>query len=201
MLDARREEGLVVGSGWLGDAVWAWLSGVYALAHLQIGDPSRAAHVLYAYADHAAPTGTWVEEQSVRTKGTRTGGDVSDAEQSGIFLALVRSMIALERHDSLELLAGVPSHWLHPDGVIELKNSFTRYGPVTFRLTITGDGKQVHIACDAVDGRRSHGGVILHLATLKSLGYHLSGGGTLPDRMVWGWRMPKTLSLTKETNP
>jgi hypothetical protein len=198
MLDARREEGLVVGSGWIQDAVWAWLGGVYAMAHLHVGDPARAPEVLSAYAEHAAPTGVWVEEQTVRAKGTRTGGDISDAEQSSIFVALVRSMIALERGASLEFLRGVPRSWFNAGAMIRLENVFTRFGPTSFRCTVSGDGTRAEIVCDAVDGRGSEGSPVLHLRMLRELGFRSVDGSPLPDVMPWAWKTPQRLALVRD---
>ena len=197
MLDARREEGLVVSSGWVTDAVWVWLSGVYAMAHLQVGDPARAQEVLYAYANHATTTGTWIEEQQVRSKGTRTGGDVSDAEQSGVFLALVRSMIALERDESLEFLASIPPGWVRPGATIALRNSFTRFGPVTMTLTISGDGRRGEIRCDAVDGRGSAGTPAIRLSVLKAAGYSSPDGSPLPDVVNGTWKKAMKVEFWK----
>ena len=78
-----------MGSGWR----MAMARRSHGIAHDLAGNASRARELLYAFANHATPTGTWVEEQSLKGKGERTGGDVSDAEASAVFIYHVRRLL------------------------------------------------------------------------------------------------------------
>ena len=70
--------------------------------------------LLQAYADHATPFGTWVEEQQPKAIGTRTSGDMSDAEASAFFVQAVRSFMVRERGTTLHLLDGIPPRGWSP---------------------------------------------------------------------------------------
>lgn len=188
MLEATRKEGLIASSGWLNNGVWPWLGGIHGIAQELYGRHDRAHDLLYAYANHAAPVGTWVEEQHTRDMGMATAGDVSNAEASAIFIHLVRILLVRENADELELLAGVPVHWLVPKARIELNEVWTDFGPMTLRLTISPDGKAASLFVSAIDGRSSKGKPVVFLAGIKKLGFVAATGEALPDKLsgVWG---------------
>ncbi len=171
MLDGTLQEGLVSGSGWVPDGVWSWLGGVHGIAHDLAGNPLRAQELLYAFANHATPTGTWVEEQSLKDKGERTGGDVSDAEASAVFVYHVRRLLVRERLDDLELLAGIPDAWLKPGATTALNRVFTEFGPLSFHLTLSPDGSRAELHLSPIDGRGSKGAPVLFLQALKRQGF------------------------------
>jgi hypothetical protein len=197
MLDATTQEGLITGSGWLNNGVWPWLGGIHGLAHELYGHHTRAHDLLYAYANHAAPVGTWVEEQHTRDIGTATAGDVSNAEASAVFIHLVRALLIRERLDDLELLAGVPPEWLVSNAKIALNEILTDFGPVTLRLTITADGKSATLVVAPIDGRDSAGKPVVVLQALKKLGFVSASGEVLPDKIVGAWKKPMKIYLRK----
>jgi hypothetical protein len=197
MLDARTSEGLIVSSGWLTDAVWPWLGGTYSLAHQWFGNAQRAEEILYAFANHATTTGTFLEEQLTRDKGTRTSGDASDAEASSLLVDAVRNLIVRERRGNLEVLAGIPGHWIKPGARIELRRGFTLFGPLTLLLQVEADGKTVDITASPVNGRGTDGHVEVRLETLRKAGYRTTEGAMLPDRMVFAWQQPISLRFVK----
>lgn len=199
MLDSTRQEGLVTGSGWVPDGVWPWLGGVHGIAHELAGNASRACELLYAFANHATPTGTWVEEQNLRTKPERQGGDVSDAEASAVFVYHVRRLLVRERLNDLQLLAGIPRAWLSPGSTTALNNLFTEFGPLSLRLAIASDGSRAEIALSPIDGRGSSGAPVVFMGELKRLGFAYADGRPLPDRLTWTWG--KELRLECRRNP
>ncbi|MCG3117949.1 MAG: hypothetical protein ALAOOOJD_00074 [bacterium] len=188
MLEATTKQGLITSSGWLNNGVWPWLGGIHGIAQELYGQHDRAHDLLYAYANHAAPAGTWVEEQQMKDVGTATTGDVSNAEASAIFIHFVRILLVRERLNDLELLAGVPHHWLVPKAQIAVNEVWTDFGPVTLRLTISPDGKSAAFFVSPIDGRGSKGQPIVFLAGLKKLGFVAANGEALPDKLsgVWG---------------
>jgi hypothetical protein len=187
MLDSTLKEGLIANSGWLKDGVWPWLGGVHGIAHSFEGNNKNATDLLYAYANHASALGTWVEEQQTRDVGTSTTGDVSNAEASAVFVHFIRNLIARERLENLEILAGIPPEWLIPGGRIELNNGYTEFGPVTARLAISSDGRSADLFVSAIDGRNSVGKPVIFLQTLREAGYVFENDSPLPDVLEGSW--------------
>jgi hypothetical protein len=201
MLDSTRKEGLVSGSGWIQDGIWAWLGGMHGIAHDLAGNAPMASSLLYAYADHATPTGTWVEEQSVKGKGERTGGDVSDAEASATFILHVRRLLVRERLQNLDLLASIPDTWLRPGSITELKQVFTEFGPVSLRLAISSDGSRAELDLSAIDGRGSKGSPVVFLEKFKRQGFTSADGSPLPDRLACKWQKEVTIRCKRNSRP
>jgi hypothetical protein len=193
MLDSTQQEGLISGSGWIQDGIWAWLGGVHGIAHDLAGNASRAGELLYAVANHATPTGTWVEEQSVRGKGQRIGGDVSDAEAAATFILQVRRLLVRERIHDLEFLAGIPDAWMRPGSITELNQVCTEFGPVSLRLAISSDGSHADFHLSAIDGRGSTGSPVLFFERLKRLGFTYADGRPLPATLKCQWQKKVTL--------
>jgi hypothetical protein len=202
MLDASMKEGLIISSGWLHNGVWPWLGGIHGMAHQLFGNTSRAHDLLYAYANHATPTGTWVEEQQTKDIGNATAGDASNAEASAVFIHLVRLLLVRERLDDLELLAGVPAEWLVPNAKIELNEIWTDFGPVTLQLFISPDGGSASLFVAPIDGRASKGKPIVSLQVLQQLGFVFEKGDPLPDQIIgaWGKAMQMRFILKNNAN-
>ena len=66
MLAATEREGMVYGTGWDATGIWNYFASFYGHAWLWQGNGRKAAEVLYAYANHAAPVLDWREEQSLQ---------------------------------------------------------------------------------------------------------------------------------------
>ena len=197
LLDANTKQGLIVSSGWLNNGVWPWLGGVHGITHLLRGNKEKAIDLLYAYANHASPAGTWVEEQLIKEVGNGTTGDVSNAEASAVFVHFVRNLLAQERGNDLELLAGLPETWMKPGATNALQGSFTEFGPVSLALTISDDGSTATFRCSAVDGRESPGRPVVLFGTMKNLGFTFEGGKELPDRWEGSWMKPMEFRLAR----
>ncbi len=193
MLDATFAEGLPANSGWLSGAVWPWLGGVQAIARLVYGDRLGSIDMVYAVANHALPTGTWVEEQLPRALGSRTAGDASDAEASSVFFWSVRDLIAQERADGLALLAGVPSGWIFPGSSLSLTDALTEFGPVT--ITVSCSARSVSIDVSPIDGHGTKNSLYVCLDAFP--GYRLSTGGATPSRVRGTWGKPLHILLEK----
>jgi hypothetical protein len=176
MLDSTTREGVIAGSGWMQDGIWAWLGGVHSLAHLYRGNGAQAYALLQAYADHASPFGTWVEEQQPKVIGTRTSGDMSDAEASAFFVQAVRSFIVRERGTTLHLLDGIPPTWLVAGARTSITNGGTLFGPVSLDLSVSADGKTATIRLAPVPGRSHRDRMVLHLESLHSAGFRPASG-------------------------
>ncbi|MCX6135105.1 MAG: hypothetical protein NTU47_14930 [Ignavibacteriales bacterium] len=186
MLENYLSQGLIRGSGWMPQGLWPWLGGVFGMAHQRIGDSRRAVELMYAYANHAAPTGVWVEEQLPRAVGPGTAGDVSDAEASAVFIHLTRYLLATERKDGLELLGGVPEAWLRPGAVVGLSNTLSEFGPLTFELRVGEESAVLTVA--PISGHRAPGGPYLSTRALRGAGFTLPDGRPLPDKLRWEWQ-------------
>ncbi|HUI11327.1 MAG TPA: hypothetical protein VL221_13435 [Bacteroidota bacterium] len=141
MLDSRMAEGIHMDVGWVKGGVWPFLTADEGIALAYMREYDRAEDFLYAVANHATPTGTWLEEQLPRSAGTRTGGDASDATASSLFILFLREMIAGEHGDTLEILGGVPAAWYAPGARIALSGVVTDFGPVSLECRVSPDGK------------------------------------------------------------
>jgi hypothetical protein len=169
------------------------------LIHQRIGDPARAVDLLYAYADHASPTGVWVEEQLPREKGPGTTGDVSNAEAGAVFLHLARYLLATERKDGLELFRGLPVHWARPGAAVALRGILTEFGPLTVELRTGERTATLYVA--PIDGRGAPGGPYLTTGALRRAGFTDDQGKTLPERIRWQWGKPYRQEFRVEVRP
>jgi len=141
--ESRSKQGLLAGAGWLQDGLWIWLSGIHGAVQLQEPTSTNAINTMYAIANHASPTGTWVEEQLPKALGNRTTGDVSNSESSAAFYMLVRDMILHDRRNELHILKGVIKDWLIPGEKTALMNSYTEFGKVDLLLEVNPNGNTI----------------------------------------------------------
>ncbi|MFO7635365.1 MAG: hypothetical protein R6W76_22665 [Caldilinea sp.] len=164
------EEGIPATTGWLPyRAVWNYHASFAAHVWLYAGRPDKAVDYLYAFANHAAPTRVWREEQSL--KSSHNGqliGDMPHNWASAEFIRLVRHLLVFERGETVEFLAGLPENWIYPGATAELEATPTRFGPVTLKLEI-GEGRRfsLRITCDSTWPRRA-----------AALRLHLPSGST-----------------------
>ncbi len=196
MLDARTVEDHVVSLGWLTGGLWPIFDAHRALTYLWLGDAAKAQRILYAFANHAAPVMVWVEEQMPQGEGTRTTGDVPHTMGNVQVIRTVRHFVAMERENTLDLLAGVPESWLTPGAHLRLDALPTLFGPLTLEMRINDVGTGGTIRVDPVGISGHPGGPVLHLDALKRLGYAARGGQDLPDR--WGGTWGESLQIDFE---
>ena len=181
MLQADLREGLPPNTGWLRDGVWPFFGTLEAIAHLYADEDSTAVSLLYAVANHASPTWTWVEEQLPRDLGTKVSGDGSNATASALFIQLIRQLIIFERDSSMDLLAGVPPEWYHPGAHLETHQLPTIFGPCNARVDIAEDQSAATVFVAPMLEGSAEGPVALHLRSLRQAGYDILGGGNAPD--------------------
>lgn len=167
------EEGMPAETGWLPyRSLWNYYASFAAHAWLYAGQPEKAIDYLYAFANHAAPTRVWREEQSLT--GTGNGqlcGDMPHNWASAEFIRLVRHLLVFEVGDALHVLPGLPAEWRVPGKTLRLERTPTRFGPVTLEVSFAADG-----SCQATLGRDTAwpiqpAAVVLHVDRL--------GGGAL----------------------
>lgn len=134
------DQGIPKETGWVhDDAVWGYSAMFYAQVWLYAGRPDKAIDYLYGFANHASPARVWREEQSLNSSPQSMWfGDMPHNWGSAEFIRLVRHLIILEKHDSLELLAGLPDQWIPDfDHDLLLEDNPTRYGKISLRLRRT----------------------------------------------------------------
>ena len=139
-------EGTPVETGWLPYAsLWVYDASFAAHVWLYAASqgrpphkaPDKAVDYLYAFANHAAPTRVWREEQSLRaTDNRQLCGDMPHNWASAEFIRLVRHLLVMERGETLELLPGLPAAWLYPGATLRLERTPTRFGPISLDLTV-----------------------------------------------------------------
>ncbi len=198
MLDSRTEEGIIAGSGWLQDGIWAWLGGIHAMAHHRMGNWGKAWELLRAFADHATPLGTWVEEQQQRSQGTRTTGDASNAEAGAFFVQSVRNLLVCERGDTLAFLAGFPREWLGPGKQTVLRDGGTTMGNASLEVSVSTDGRIATLVL-IPPGRRTGPGIpVLYCHALRDAGFLMPDGKALPQHLPLKAGQQTTLKLMKK---
>ena len=161
MLKATLKEEMVYGSGWDEHGIWTYLSSFFAHALLWKGDDAGVVQQLYAFANHAAPTLAWREEQTLKEQPFSPTGDMPHNWASAEFIRLVIHMIELDRGKELHLLEAVPSTWLKPNASTNLSKVATPFGPLTLNLKVSPDGKTAKLHVEAVNDP-SCAGIIVH---------------------------------------
>lgn len=177
LLDAVDDrQGLPANTGWMHDqGVWTYGGTFYGLVWLYAGEPEKAVDYLYAFANHAAPNRAWREEQAFAdTRSAEFLGDMPHSWAAAEFVRHVRSLLAFERGDDLELLPALPEEWLPAaDEELALEGTPTRFGPVDLRLSrvddgageATGDtaGEEYRLAYERTPGNREPAGLRVHV--------------------------------------
>ena len=141
MLAATEREGMVYGTGWDATGIWNYFASFYGHAWLWQGNGRKAAQILYAYANHAAPTGVWREEQSLRGAKFKKVGDMPHNWASAEFVRLTIHLLALDRGDELHLLEGFPREWMGPGMRTRLSGVATPFGPLDLTVQVDDAGK------------------------------------------------------------
>ncbi len=141
MLQATEREGMVFGTGWDAAGIWNYFASFYGHAWLWQGNGPKAAQVLYAFANHAAPTGVWREEQSLVGEKFRKVGDMPHNWASAEFIRLAIHLLALDRGDELHLLEGFPPAWGGPGMTTRLEGVATPFGPLSMTMQVDAAGR------------------------------------------------------------
>ena len=145
MLEATEREGMVYGTGWDATGIWNYFASFYAHAWLWQGNGRKAAEILYAYANHAAPTCLWREEQSLKGEKFKKVGDMPHNWASAEFIRLVVHLLALDRGSELHLFEGLPASWTQPGMVTRLDRISTPFGPLTMQLKVATHGRTARL--------------------------------------------------------
>jgi uncharacterized protein len=140
MLQATKVEGMVFDTGWMREGIWGYFASFYAHAQLWQGRGREAAHVLYAFGNHACPTRVWREEQKPVGKGSEEVGDMPHNWASAEFIRLTTHLLELDRGDELHLLEGFPREWAGPGMVTRLNGVLTPFGPLKITVQADRDG-------------------------------------------------------------
>ncbi|MBN2579146.1 MAG: hypothetical protein JXB10_09165 [Pirellulales bacterium] len=140
MLKTYEKEGMVTTTGWLTHGIWNYFASFYGHALLWQGDGPKAAEVLYAYANHAAPNLAWIEEQGLKDQPIRENGDFPHNWASAEFIRLTTHLLALDRGRQMHLFEGLPRQWTGPGMVTRLKEISTPFGPLTCSLRVNDNG-------------------------------------------------------------
>lgn len=197
MLDSATKEGLPHSAGWLKGGVWPFFGALLGITHVYQKNNARAEDLLYAYANHASPLGTWVEEQLPKNEGTRTTGDASNATSSSLYILFLRHMLVLERKDTLDLLGAVPPPWYHPGARLHLEKLPTELGPLTLDMDIAADGTTGVLKIAPLDRAQNHV-VRVSLTHLKAAGFTRSDGTPLPEAMFESGTVDITLAFVRK---
>jgi hypothetical protein len=141
MLKATEREGMVYGTGWDATGIWNYFASFYGHAWLWQGNGRKAAQILYAYANHAAPVLDWREEQSLRGEKFSKVGDMPHNWASAEFIRLTAHLIELDRDNELHLLEGLPRQWTGPGMETVLNGLATPFGPLYLNLKVDRKGR------------------------------------------------------------
>jgi hypothetical protein len=163
MLEATEREGMVYGTGWDATGIWNYFASFYGHAWLWQGNGRKAAQILYAYANHAAPVLDWREEQSLRGEAFRKVGDMPHNWASAEFIRLTVHLLELDRGDELHLCQGLPPQWTKPGMVSRLNGIATPFGKLTMELKIAADGKTARLRVEPLSDASCRK-IVVHLA-------------------------------------
>jgi hypothetical protein len=166
MLEATEREGMVYGTGWDATGLWNYFASFYGHAWLWQGNGRKAAQVLAAFANHAAPTLVWREEQSLRGEKFKKVGDMPHNWASAEFIRLTIHLLALDRGNELHLLEGLPPTWTGPGMVTRLNGVATPFGPLEMTLQTDEEGKTATLSVKPL------------ASNCKAIVVHLPQGGT-----------------------
>jgi hypothetical protein len=177
MLRATKVEGMVFDTGWMNEGLWTYFASFYGHATLWMGRGDEAAQVLYDFANHAAPTRVWREEQKPLGKGVQEVGDMPHNWASAEFIRLATHLLELDRGDELHLLEGLPVEWLKAGMTTRLDGLLTPFGPLHMTLRVDRQGKIATLKVEPLEANCRN--VVVHLpdGTLRRL--TPSQGGTL----------------------
>ncbi|MBN2326297.1 MAG: hypothetical protein JXR73_04020 [Candidatus Omnitrophica bacterium] len=145
MLESVEREGLVYGTGWISEGIWNYFGSFYAHAWLWLGRGSKAADILYAFANHASPLLAWREEQLLKGEGERVVGDMPHNWASAELIRLVRHLLVLERQNELHLFEGLPRTWLQPGSETRLRSVITEFGSMSLELVVSDQGDEASL--------------------------------------------------------
>lgn len=166
MLEATEHEGMVHGTGWDPTGIWNYFASFYGHAWLWQGNGRKAAQVLTAFANHAAPTLVWREEQSLLGEKFKKVGDMPHNWASAEFIRLTIHLLALDRGDELHLLEGLPPEWTGPGMTTRLNGVATPFGPLDMVLKTDRTGKTATLKVKSL------------AANCTAIVVHLPRGGT-----------------------
>lgn len=167
MLHTTLQEGMVMGTGWIIEGIWNYFASFYGHACLWLGESSRAADALYAFANHASPLYVWREEHNPRDLPRNFVGDMPHNWGSAEFIRLAVHLLAIDRGDELHLLEGIPEEWLGGGMQTSLRAIATPFGPLTFTLSVAPDGRTATLEVDRLSDRACRA-VYVHLKGWKS---------------------------------
>ncbi|MGA2031353.1 MAG: hypothetical protein ABSG68_03785 [Thermoguttaceae bacterium] len=148
MFRATKVQGMVFDTGWMKDGLWTYFASFYGHALLWEGEGREAAEVLYDFANHAAPTRVWREEQKPDGRGGDEVGDMPHNWASAEFIRLATHLVELDRGDTLHLLEGLPRAWTGPGMVTQLRGVATPFGPLAMELKVADDGKTARLSVE-----------------------------------------------------
>ena len=162
MLQATEQEGMVIGTGWDATGIWTYFASFYGHAWLWLGNGSKAAQILYAFANHAAPTLVWREEQVLKGEKFRKVGDMPHNWASAEFIRLTTHLLEIDRRNELHLLEGFPHEWAGPGMTTRLNGISTPFGQLFLELQISKDGQSARLKMQKLIGNQPDK-IILHL--------------------------------------
>ncbi|MBI5387424.1 MAG: hypothetical protein HZA90_22415 [Verrucomicrobia bacterium] len=188
MLEATEREGMVYGTGWDATGIWNYFASFYGHAWLWQGNGRKAAQILYAFANHAAPTGVWREEQSLIGEKFKKVGDMPHNWASAEFIRLTIHLLALDRGDELHLLEGFPREWAGPGMTTRLNGVATPFGPLDMTVQADQDGKTAKLSVKPL------------AANCKAVIVHLPAGGTKQISAQQGGSVTFPVERTRAAN-
>ncbi len=161
MLEATEKEGMVYGTGWDAKGIWNYFASFYGHAMLWQGDGEKAAELLYAFGNHAAPTLVWREEQSLKGADYKKVGDMPHNWASAEFIRLMTHLLAIDRGNELHLFEGLPVEWIQAGMVTKLSGIATPFGDLSFELKVNKNGDKASLEIEALSDPSCES-IILH---------------------------------------
>jgi hypothetical protein len=197
MMAAHSVEGMPHSIAWLDGGVWTTQTGFLADMNNLQGNPERANDLMNAYANHAAPVGTWAEEQ-MPAGSTRTGGDFPDGWESSNFIRATMHLVAFEYVDQLLLFNAMPLDWLNPNAKLVLDKINMKHGQFSLNMQVSPNGKRVSIIISSRPHANEPAPIVAKPITLNLKRFKEAGFSTTADSMSLNWGETLRLTLTKK---
>ena len=151
---------------------WPYINTDWALGYLDRGEPDRCTQLFYTFLSLASGTLDWGEWYNVGKTfnefdpplvAPEADSEMPHTESCATFVLLLRSLMLREVDDDLHIAPAAPRKWLAPGEHYGVKNAPSRFGPVSYTISMDSGGV-VRATVELKESRRPTR-LLVHLRT------------------------------------